>query len=408
MTGGGGGSNQRRNPRRMDISRNQHGSHQRRFHQQQNTQQLRLQQQAQALKQLPVHVQLAQLNLLPQHVQDQLFYLLPQEQQQLLVLHLQQQQTNNFLLNLQEQFRMQQNLPLPSAPQGGINQAQPTQPRQMQQTQQPPPRHFNVVTGDGGGKGKNKRFSCHGCSFVGSLGKFMAHARGFGINKPFYCKHYPACTEKFMGWRSRDYHHKNKTPEHDSSDQPPKPISYPCNTCNKFFYQQHQLQRHMIKHSKEKPHGCNQCNKKYKYSWGLKQHQIDKHPPRQRRRPGHCNVLTINTGKSGRSGSNLFPCQSSECSFSDSAKEFMKHAQEYGIEKPFYCPNYPNCGVKNKHKFKRWQERDRHKRACDKCLADPNTNMSTPSAQIGQGFYHCQGCDEEFSSQEELNNHRCL
>ncbi|GAB0099263.1 zinc finger protein 420 [Sergentomyia squamirostris] len=222
------------------------------------------------------------------------------------------------------------------------------------------------------------------------------HTKGQCLNKEklYFCR---ICKIKFMWENSAEKHHQSvhankqmtSKVKKDKSKEKPREKTFFCTTCNKAFYRQEHLDRHLRIHMpSEKKFECTVCQKKFNRKDNLRSHMrvhkdvkedTDKH-------------LCVYCGRSFSNSSNL-----------------IVHMRRHTGEKPYRCDlcdkGFPRSSDLQCHRRTHTGEKPCLCTICGKGFSRSNKLVRHMRIHTGVRPYKCTYCDRAFTQSNDLTLH---
>ncbi|XP_042344536.1 zinc finger protein 569-like [Plectropomus leopardus] len=211
-------------------------------------------------------------------------------------------------------------------------------------------------------------------------------------------------------------HQHHKSNSHTASNQTVSTIhckmSLKCDTCGRDFRCKSDLQRHMLKHTGERPHTCNTCGKSFSQTSVLKVH-LRTHTGEK---PYSCNTCGKRFCRASdltahvriHSGEKPYSCKICEKHFRSSS-QLTGHMRTHTGEKPYSCntcgKRFPQPSLLKAHIRIHTGERPYLCKTCGKDFRVSSALKFHMRTHTGEKPYSCKTCGRAFRVSAHLIGH---
>jgi len=274
----------------------------------------------------------------------------------------------------------------------------------------------------------DNRLQCSVCGFVfkrrRDLERHMTIHTG---EKPFKCTF---CDQKF-----RTKHEQNRHELRHKGELPQCPVcggryvdltkhmlihstdsyKHVCSVCQKAFRFTHNLKRHMIVHTGERPYTCLDCGGRYRTSTQLKSHIRAVHAEEKNHVCSDCgkkfsqreglkaHIIHVHTNEKP------YHCETCDKAFKTKV-DLAVHQTVHSSEKPFVCSTCGKCfrldGLLKRHNLIHTGEQPYECSVCKMRFNQSNSMQRHMLTHTGEKPYSCSDCGTRFTQSGGLASHR--
>ncbi|XP_075976572.1 uncharacterized protein LOC142976881 [Anticarsia gemmatalis] len=215
----------------------------------------------------------------------------------------------------------------------------------------------------------------------------------------------PDCDLTFSKQRSLSMHmrrHKNKNNKKE----------FICDTCGKVFSMKHQLKRHVVLHSEEKPYSCSKCSKSYARKDQLLNHMHTHKDSKPYEctycKKGFTQLCSLKDHVRSHTGETPYLCSECGKGFSNSSN-LRQHMMRHTGLKPYACNMCPKTfctkGQMTSHMATHSGEHPFKCEACGAAFTKQNSLKKHSFIHLGIRPFACDTCNMRFTCKDHLKRH---